>query len=251
MEAGTRAEVTKARRVLVTGASRGIGRAIALELGAAGHPVALNYRSGEAQAREVAGAIESAGGSAALLGFDVSDRAAARAALEADLSEHGAYWGVVCNAGVTADGPLAGMADEDWDRVVDTGLGGFFNVLRPLVMPLVRLRDGGRIVTVSSVAGLTGNRGQTNYAAAKGGLIAATKSLALELASRRITVNSVAPGFVATDMLAGLEPGELAARIPMGRLGTPEEVAACVRFLFSDGAAYVTGQVLSVNGGLC
>jgi 3-oxoacyl-[acyl-carrier protein] reductase len=135
--------------------------------------------------------------------------------------------------------------------VVDTGLGGFFNVLRPLVMPLVRLRDGGRIVTVSSVAGLTGNRGQTNYAAAKGGLIAATKSLALELASRRITVNSVAPGFVATDMLAGLEPGELAARIPMGRLGTPEEVAACVRFLFSDGAAYVTGQVLSVNGGLC
>jgi 3-oxoacyl-[acyl-carrier protein] reductase len=238
------------RRVLVTGASRGIGRAIALRLAAAGHPVTIHYRSGAEAAAETLAGVEAAGGTGRLLAFDVSDRAATRTALEADLEEHGAYWGVVCNAGVTSDGPLAGLSDEAWDRVVDTSLGGFFNVVQPLVMPMVRLRGGGRVVTISSVSGLIGNRGQANYSAAKAGVIAATRALAKEVASRKITANSVAPGFIETDMLEGLPLDEIAKSIPAGRLGRPEEVAAAVAYLFSDDAAYVTGQVLSVNGGM-
>ena len=238
------------RRVLITGASRGIGRAVALELARAGLPVALSYRSNEAAARSVQRAIESSGGSASLLPFDVSDREAARDALERDLTAHGAFWGVVLNAGVTADAPLASMADEEWDRVLRTNLDGFHHVLRPLVMPMVRRRDGGRIVVLSSYSGVHGNRGQTNYAASKAGLIGATKSLALELAKRRITVNAVAPGFIETDMLAELPADELRARVPLGRLGTPEEVALTVAYLFSEGAGYVTGQVVCIDGGM-
>jgi 3-oxoacyl-[acyl-carrier protein] reductase len=238
------------KRVLVTGASRGIGRAIALRLARDGFSVALNYRRGQAEAEALQADIRAFDGSASLLAFDVSDRAAARAALADDLERNGAFWGLVLNAGITADGPLASMAEEDWDRVVRTNLDGFYNVVQPLVMPMVRLRDGGRIVTLASIAGQTGNRGQTNYAATKAGLAAATKSLALEVAKRGITANSVAPGFIATDMVEGLPLEEVAASVPMRRLGTPEEVAALVGFLFSAGAGYITGQVLSVNGGM-
>jgi 3-oxoacyl-[acyl-carrier protein] reductase len=238
------------RRVLVTGSSRGIGRAIALELAAAGFEIALNYRSQTAAAEAVASAIESAGGRARLLPFDVSDRDACRAALEADIASHGAYWGLVLNAGVTKDGPFAGFSGADWDVVLRTNLDGFYNVIQPCVMPLVRLRSGGRIVTLSSVSGVNGNRGQVNYSASKAGLIGATKALAQELASRNITVNCVAPGLIETDMLAGAPVDEFLARIPMKRLGKPEEVAAAVGFLFTERASYMTAQVLQVNGGL-
>jgi 3-oxoacyl-[acyl-carrier protein] reductase len=238
------------RRVLVTGASRGIGRAIALTLARAGFAIVVNYRERRDAAEQTRGQISDAGGDATLLAFDVADRAACKKALEADLEAHGSYFGVVCNAGVHADAPFPGLTDQAWDRVVRTNLDGFYNVLRPLVMPMVRARSGGRIVTITSASGVIGNRGQVNYSASKAGLIGATRSLAMELAKRNITVNSVAPGLVDTDMTAGLPVDQIAKLIPMRRLGTPEDVAGVVGFLFSDEAAYVTGQVIAVNGGL-
>ena len=238
------------RRVLVTGASGGIGGAIARELGRAGFELCLHYHRNAAKAQALAEDIAAKGGEARILGFDLTDRDATRATLEAELGARGAFWGVVCNAGVTADNTFAAMPGADWDKVLATNLGSFYNLLNPLVMPLVRLKDGGRVIAIASVSGLMGNRGQTNYSAAKAGLIGASKALAVELASRRITVNCVAPGFIETEMVDGLPIEEILKQIPLGRAGKPEEVAALVGYLFSDAAGYITRQVLSINGGM-
>ena len=235
------------RTILVTGASKGIGRAIAAKLAADGFTVVVHYHSDEAGARASLDGLACPG---RLLRFDLADRDGCRVALEADIEAHGAYWGVVLNAGIARDTAFPAMTDEDWDQVIDTNLDGFHNVLKPLVMPMIQTRKGGRIVTLSSVSGLVGNRGQVNYSAAKAGIIGATKALALELAKRSITVNCVAPGLIDTGMIADVPLDEATKLIPMRRIGKPDEVAAVVAFLCSDASSYVTRQVISVNGGM-
>jgi 3-oxoacyl-[acyl-carrier protein] reductase len=236
--------------VLVTGASRGIGRAVALRIARDGFDVVVHCRSRIEEAQAVVADIQALGRQARVLMFDVSDRDAARTALEADVEAHGAYYGVVCNAGIARDGAFPAMPAEDWDAVVHTNLDSFYNVLHPLVMPMVRRRKPGRIVTLSSVSGLVGNRGQTNYSAAKAGIIGATKALALELASRAITVNCVAPGLIETEMVNQEVLEHALKLIPAGRMGQPDEVAHAVSFLLSESAGYITRQVISVNGGM-
>ena len=238
--------------ILVTGSSRGIGRAVALRLAQAGFDLVLHCRSGRAEADAVAVEVRALGQQARVLQFDVADRASCKAVLEADVEAHGAYYGVVCNAGLTRDGAFPALSDDDWDQVMRTNLDGFYNVLHPLTMPMIRRRAPGRIVCITSVSGLIGNRGQVNYSASKAGLIGAAKALAIELGKRRITVNCVAPGLIDTAMLDENVPvDELLKMIPAGRMGTPEEVAGAVNFLMSPEAAYITRQVLAVNGGLC
>ena len=236
--------------VLVTGSSRGIGAAIALRLATDGYDVVVHCRREIDKAQRVIETISSLGQQARLLTFDIADRAACNEALSADIGEHGCYYGVVCNAGVSHDTAFPAMTGEQWDRVVHTNLDAFYNVLQPLIMPMVRTRSPGRIVTLSSVSGIIGNRGQTNYSAAKAGIIGATKALALELAKRKITVNCVAPGLIETDMSVDAPIEKIKEMIPLRRLGQVDEVAAVVSFLISDDASYITRQVISVDGGL-
>lgn len=238
------------KRVLVTGSSRGIGRAIALRLAEQGYDITLHCRSNISAANEVKEQIEGLGRKVTLVQFDVCDREEAKTALLNDVQSHGAYYGVICNAGVTRDTAFPAMTGDEWDQVIRTGLDGFYNVVQPLVMPMVQARSGGRIITMASVSGIAGNRGQVNYSAAKAGLIGATKALALELAKRKITVNCVAPGLVETEMTDDLPVDEILKMVPLRRMAKPSEVAGTVAFLMSDDAAYITRQVISVNGGL-
>lgn len=237
------------KRALVTGGSGAIGAAICRELASAKHHVVVHAHAHPARADEVVASIHAAGGSAEATAFDVCDGAGARRTLE-QLLEAGAIQLIVNNAGIHQDAVMAGMSEDIWRRVIDVSLNGFFNVTQPLLLPMLRTRWG-RIVNVSSVSALIGNRGQTNYAAAKAGLIGATKALALEVASRGITVNAVAPGIIAAGTTKeAFTPERIAELVPMQRAGTPEEVAALVSFLCSDRAAYISGQVVSINGGM-
>jgi 3-oxoacyl-[acyl-carrier protein] reductase len=238
------------KTVLVTGSSRGIGRAIALRLARDGYDVVVHCRSRRDEADAVAAQVREAGRDARVLQFDVGDRAASQAALLADVEAHGCYYGVVCNAGIARDNAFPAMTAEEWDSVIHTNLDAFYNVLNPLTMPLVRRRKPGRIVTLASVSGLMGNRGQVNYSAAKAGIIGATKALAVELAKRDITVNCVAPGLIDTEMVDPQILEEALKLIPARRVGKPEEVAAVVSFLMAEDAGYITRQVISVNGGM-
>lgn len=237
--------------ILVTGASSGIGRAIAVRLAQDGYDIAVHYARNREGAESAMQQVREYSANSRLLSFDISDTGATREAIEADMAAHGAYYGVICNAGIARDGVFPALSSDDWKRVIDVNLNGFYNVLHPVVLPMVKRRKPGRIVTISSVSGLMGNHGQVNYSASKAGIIGASKALALDLAKKKITVNCVAPGLIASEMTDNLPLEEILGAIPAGRIGQPEEVAACVSFLCSAEAAYITRQVLAVNGGLC
>lgn len=236
--------------VLVTGSSRGIGAGIALQLAKDGYDLVLHCRDNRQLADNLAARVAELGQQARVLQFDISDREQCRQVLETDIETNAAYYGVVCNAGIARDNAFPAIPGEEWDQVLRTNLDGFYNVLHPLIMPMIRRRQPGRIVTLSSVSGVMGNRGQVNYSAAKAGIIGASKALAVELAKRKITVNCVAPGLIDTEMTEDLPLEQALKMVPMQRVGRVEEVAATVSFLMSENAAYITRQVISVNGGM-
>jgi 3-oxoacyl-[acyl-carrier protein] reductase len=241
--------LSEAKKVLVTGASRGIGRAIALAVSEAGYEVTAHYHKGKEAAEALQKEILQKGGKIDLVQFDVSNRDECREKLDKLTEQYGAFWGVICNAGICADNAFPALSGDEWDKVLRTDLDSFYNVLQPLTMPMCRKKQG-RIITISSVSGIIGNRGQVNYSAAKAGIIGATKALAVELASRSITVNCIAPGIIETEMIHDAPLDKILPSIPMGRIGKPEEVAALAVFLLSEPASYITRQVISVNGGI-
>ena len=238
------------KSVFISGSSRGIGRACALCLAGQGYDIVLHGKNPSQALEQTLNDVKAMGVNVRALTFDVCDREAVRQALLKDIEENGMYWGIVANAGISWDVTFAGMEPQVWDSVLKTNLDGFYNVVQPLVMPMVHTRRGGRIVVVASISGVMGNRGQVNYSAAKAGLIGAAKALALELASRKITVNAVAPGLIETDMVDESVTERALPFIPMKRVGKPEEVAATVAFLISDDAAYITRSVIEIDGGL-
>ncbi|MCT6875891.1 3-ketoacyl-ACP reductase FabG2 [Frischella perrara] len=240
------------KTVLVTGASKGIGKAIACQLAQDGFDIVIHYHSDQKGAQETLNTIEKNGGKGRLISFDVANRLQCQQTIEADIEQHGAYYGVINNAGIIRDGAFPALTDKDWYEVIHTDLDSFYNVLHPCIMPMIGLRNGGRIIAISSVSGIVGNRGQVNYSAAKAGIIGATKALALELAKRKITVNCIAPGLIDTGIL-DMEPialQEAMKMIPLRRMGNVEEVAGLASYLMSDIASYVTRQVISINGGM-
>lgn len=238
------------KNILITGSSRGIGREIALYLAKNGYDITLHCNSNIKKAEEVKKEIEDIGQNARILKFNLTDRKECADVLTNDIEQNGIYYGVVLNAGISKDNVFPAMTDEEWDDVIDTNLGGLYNVLKPIVMPMISARIKGRIITMSSISGLAGNRGQVNYSASKAGIIGATKALSLELAKRGITVNCIAPGVIDTDMTKDLPIDELKKIIPMKRVGTAKEVASLANYLMSEDASYITGQIISVNGGL-
>ncbi|MCL1143509.1 3-ketoacyl-ACP reductase FabG2 [Shewanella gaetbuli] len=238
------------KRVLVTGSSRGIGKAIAVKLAASGYDIAMHYHSNVDAANNTKAELSALGCTVSMLQFDVADRAQVKLAIEQDIAENGAYYGVILNAGINRDTAFPAMTEQEWDSVIHTNLDGFYNVIHPTVMPMVQSRKGGRIITLASVSGIAGNRGQVNYSASKAGIIGATKALSLELAKRKITVNCIAPGLIETDMVADIPTEMVNQMVPMKRMGKPNEIAGLAHFLLSEDAAYITRQVISVNGGM-
>lgn len=239
-----------AKEVLITGSSRGIGKACAIYLAKNGFDIVLHCNKNISKAEEVLTEIKEIGVNGRILQFDIKDRNSCREAISSDITTHGCYYGTVLNAGIAKDNVFPIMEDEEWDDVINTNLGGFYNILKPIVMAMIEDRIKGRIIAMSSISGLKGNRGQVNYSASKAGIIGAVKALSLELAKRKITVNAIAPGIIDTDMIQDIPQDEVKKLIPMKRFGKPEEVASLVNYLMSEDAGYITGQVISVNGGL-
>lgn len=239
-----------AKEVLITGSSRGIGKACAIYLAKNGFDIVLHCNKNISKAEKVLTEIKEIGVNGRILQFDVKDRNACRKVISNDITTHGCYYGTVLNAGIAKDNVFPIMEDEEWDDVINTNLGGFYNILKPIVMAMIEDRIKGRIIAMSSISGLKGNRGQVNYSASKAGIIGAVKALSLELAKRKITVNAIAPGIIDTDMIQDIPQDEVKNLIPMKRFGKPEEVASLVNYLMSEDAGYITGQVISVNGGL-
>ena len=238
------------KRILITGASRGIGRAAAILLVQNGYEVIINYNSNEEKALEVLKIAKEYSPNSKILKFNIKNREECQKIITEDIEKNGIYYGIVLNAGIAKDNVFPVMQDNEWDDVIGTNLGGFYNVLKPIIMPMISAKVKGRIITISSISALSGNRGQVNYSASKAGIIGATKSLALELAKREITANCIAPGIIETDMIKDVPIDEVKKLIPMKRVGKPEEIASLINYLMSENASYITGQVISVNGGL-